>query len=537
MKVRRTRWLSGLGPVLAVVVAAGPVGCARSVPQARSGASSTIPMLRVGEVNSYSTLDPNTTQACFGPSYCGLLWERLLTFGPDGKPRPNLATSVARPDRVTYVYHLRRGVKFWDGNEMTSADVVDSLNYQRTPESQTATHYANVKSIEATDKYTVVITLKKADESWQYTLAHKGVVFEKAFHDAHKSGLGKPGVLIQGTGPWKVDSFNPTTGMELSANPHWWGGPVPIKRISYKFFTDANGVALAMRSRGIDVAFPEDASTFRSTSGGAKVVSWPDNTITYFGMNVKLAPWNDIHVRRAVAYALNRADIIAANGGAEFFSPVDTIISTAEAPFGLRTLGTRKQVDALLQTIPRYGYDLAKAKQEMALSHYQNGFSARMDTFRFGKYPETLQVIAANLKEIGIKLDTKIIPAAKWIAEVYGPKTYALQFTGLHSSSPDPSGITSYLLGSENAKSGANFANYTPKQVDKWLAAAAAAADPAERLDGYGQILRQVATDVPYVPLFQGEAHIAFAKNFTSPALNASQSQLPWALRIKPVAR
>ncbi len=536
MKVRRTRWLPGPVPVLAVVLAAGPVACTRSVPESRAGASSTIPMLRVGEVNSYSTLDPNTTQACFGPSYCGLLWERLLTLGPDGKPQPSLAVSVSRPDRVTYVYHLRHGVQFWDGKEMTSADVVDSLNYQRAPESQTATQYASVKSIEATDKYTVTVTLKKADESWQYTLAHKGVVFEKAFHDAHKSDLGKPGVLIQGTGPWKVDSFNPTTGMELSANPHWWGRKVPIAHISYRFFTDANGVALAMRSRSIDAAFPEDASTFRSTSG-AKVISWPDNTITYFGMNVELAPWNDIHVRRAVAYALNRADIIAANGGAEFFSPIDTIFSSAEAPFGLRTLGTRKQVDALLQTVPRYGYDLAKAKQEMALSRYPNGFSASMDTFKFGKYPEILQVIAANLEEIGIKLDTKVIPSAKWIAEVYGPKTYALQFTGLHSSSPDPSGITAYLLGSANAKSGANFANYTPKQVDKWLTSAVAADDQAERLAIYGQIIRQVATDLPYVPLFQGEAHIAFTNNLTSPPLGVSQSQIPWALQVKPVAR
>jgi peptide/nickel transport system substrate-binding protein len=102
--------------VLALALGAGAGSSA-------TGAAS-IPLLRVGTTGGASTLDPASHTGWW---FAGGL-ETLMQFGPNGKIRPWLAQSISQPGRATYVYHLRRGVKFWDGSEMTSADVANSLN-------------------------------------------------------------------------------------------------------------------------------------------------------------------------------------------------------------------------------------------------------------------------------------------------------------------------------------------------------------------------------------------------------------------------
>jgi peptide/nickel transport system substrate-binding protein len=508
-------------------------GCSSAAPAPGSGASGSaeIPLLTVGTLSGNSTLNPLTTQGC-ATDFCGLFMERLLRFSPQNQLEPELATSVTQPDPATYVYHLRHGVTFWDGHPMTSADVVSSLDYQRAPGSETVTYYTNVKSIEADGPYTVVVTLKKPNSGWPYTVAYEGVIFEKAFLEAHKTTLGKPGVLIEATGPWKVDSFDPTTGIELSANPHWRGGKVPIRHISYKFFATETSEALAMRAGEIDVAFPQDGLAFKATSG-ARLVSWLDNNVGYFGMNTKQAPWNDVHVRRAVAYALNRTSIIAANGGPGSATPVYAFLPELD----LRTIGSSSQVSTLLSSVPQYQFDLAKARLQMAGSAYPHGFTASMNTIQYGSFTNMDQVVAAELQKIGITLKISVIPLAKWVAQVYGAKTFGLMFTTCHSSSIDPSGMSAYLLGSAAIPSGGlNFANYDPPSVDSLLAAGVTTASPAGRLDIYGQILKDVATDVPYVPLYQSYAYLALSSKFSLPALGNDSFETPWALNVRPAA-
>ncbi len=119
-----------------------------SVAAPRPSATATIPLLRAGNVVGYSTLDPDKTQGCNQP-YCTLFQEHLLTYGSNGQLEPQLATSVVQTTPVTYVCHLRQRVRFWDGDEMTSADVVNSLEYQNGQGSETASYSVDVQSIKA----------------------------------------------------------------------------------------------------------------------------------------------------------------------------------------------------------------------------------------------------------------------------------------------------------------------------------------------------------------------------------------------------
>ena len=156
-----------------------------------------------------------------------------------------------------------------------------------------------------------------------------------------------------GTGAFEVDSWDPTTGIELSANPHWWGGTVPVQHVSVKCFANETSEALAFRAGDIDVAFPAGAE-FASTAG-VKVAWVPSDYERYFAMNVNLAPWDNIYVRRAVAYALDRANLVKALGIPSL--PVTTLIP----PDQLGVLGSQAQVNALTSSLPSYPYSLAKA--------------------------------------------------------------------------------------------------------------------------------------------------------------------------------
>jgi peptide/nickel transport system substrate-binding protein len=309
---------------------------------------------------------------------------------------------------------------------------------------------------------------------------------------------------------------------------------VPVQHISFKFFASETDEALAMRAGEIDIAFPSDGQAFETTSG-AKMIAWPQNQVGYFGMNTKLAPWSDLHVRLAVAYALNREDIIVANGGAGSAVPDYTFIPPRE----LTTIGSASAVNSLLVTIPQYQFNLAKAKQQMAESAYPHGFTATIDIIEYASFADICQVMAAELAKIGITLKLNVESLAEWTAEIYGPKTYGPMFTTIHESSPDPSGFPAYLLGSENVPSGGlNFANWDPPSVDNLLAAGVATTDPAKRLAIYGQVLKELAAAVPYVPLYQTDYYVALsssAKVALAP-FNVDTFEIPWALGIKPVA-
>src|SRR5262249_36973008 len=144
-------------------------------------------------------------------------------------------------------------------------------------------------------------------------------------------------------------------------------------------------------------------------------VNAPSCASGVFEMNTQVAPWNDVHVRRAVAYALNRKDIIAANGG--YAVPNYTLFP----PQMLQSVASAAQVNKFLATVPLYKHDGAAAKKELALSKYPHGFSGTLQEYNSGSEPKIVQVIIAQLKQIGINLTDHEQPLVAWSALMTGP--------------------------------------------------------------------------------------------------------------------
>jgi peptide/nickel transport system substrate-binding protein len=499
-----------LAAALAVVIAGGLTSCS-STPSAptASAAGATIPLLRVGLGQPITTLNP--AKNIYAAWINQLSLEMLMRFGPSGNAEPNLATSVTTPNPVTYIYHLRHGVRFWDGTELTAADAAYSLNYDRSAGSQIAFSYTSVKSITAAGRYSVVVTLTHPDASWQYVPAEQTApIFEEKFAREHKTTFGQQGTLLMGSGPWEAGSFDPTRGATLSANPHWWGGKVPIQRVSFTFYSNATSEALAMRAGEIDTAPDVSAAkTFAATSG-APMLNTPSCNIAFFGMNVNTPPWNDVHVRRAVAYALNRQDIIAAHGG--YAIPLYTLIPQSL----LQTIASPTQINALLGSLPLYPYSLAKARQEMAESAYPHGVSSTILEYNNPTILNESQVIAAELQKVGIRVQVKPLSVNPWSAIESGPagKRMTTESSG-GCSNPDPSSYYDFL-GSQNTQVGSwNVADYTPSAVNSLMTAGVATSDPAKRLAVYSKLLLRLQTDVPYVALYTPDASIPLSRKFT----------------------
>src|SRR5215469_9705425 len=138
---------------------------------AASGSAAAIPSLRVGINYTVTTLNPAKNGYQF--EIAALTLETLLTLTPQGQLEPELATSVTNPNPVTYVYHLRPGVKFWEGTALTAADVAYSWNFERAASSTGASYFASVKQVTADGPATVVVTLARPDASWPYTPAQE----------------------------------------------------------------------------------------------------------------------------------------------------------------------------------------------------------------------------------------------------------------------------------------------------------------------------------------------------------------------------
>ena len=251
--------------------------------------------------------------------------------------------------------------------------------------------------------HTVVVTLARPDASWKYWQRNHMARSSKKICGSPQGHLRHSDVLVMGTGPWKFDSLDPTTGAELSANPHRRAGTSRSSTSrSRSLKSDERGSAFRAGEIDLDQQVLS-ANSFASTSG-AKLMTTPSCDNGFFSMSTQTAPWSDVHVRRAAAYALNRAAIITAAGG--YASPIYTLIPLVQ----LRTIASATQVNSLLNSVPLYQYNVTKGKEEMAESAYPHGVTATMLGDDSGTDSDVEQVIAAELQAVGIHVQFKVLP-------------------------------------------------------------------------------------------------------------------------------
>lgn len=463
-----------------------------------------------------------------------LALEGLLKFDANGNLQPSLATSWKQINAVTYRYQLRKGVKFWNGHVMTSADVVASLGYVADPKagSKLNNYWTNVAYVVAKGPYTVQIRLKTADSNFQYTPAlPQGWIIEKSFLEAHTADLGRPGVLLMGTGPYKPTNLTPDQSVTFTRNDSYWGPKARYKTIILTSIPSVPTRILALQSGqvdGVSSVAAADAAQFQAVGANVKFIN--NNAVDFVAFRVDTAPWDDIHVRRTIAYALNRQGLVNSvlNGHGQ---PANTL-----PPVGMWA-GILKPdaAKALYKSLPTYTFNMAKARAELAQSSRPNGFNTSV--VYPDRSPELGKValsLADNLKPLGINITVTQIPYASWVARVFGHQNLGMEFVAALHSSPSPSVLTNLIANSANTRAGGfNFPNYKNPTVDANLAKFGSATDPAVRATAFGNVLKTLGTDVPFTPIFWLQDGVAMKSGVTFKSFNTQSYYTAWVNAIE----
>lgn len=496
------------------------------------GAAADAPTLTVGG-DSISTFDYSMTNAGY-QLIGGLVLEPLLVLDEDGELIPWLAESWEQTDDTTYVYHLREGVEFTSGNELTAEDVAFTYDYYRADGSANAYNFPDaLESVEATDTHTVTVTLNRPDSAWRVVPAGGPMgIFEKAHFDENTDTFGQPGTGVVGTGPWQLDTFNPTTGASLSANANYWGPEQPFGDIEMTFYASETNSALAFRAGEVDLVIPSDSDAFASAANTELLRVPGVNRTGMFRMNTLQEPWDDVHVRRAVAHALDKEALILAGG--VYATPLDTFIP----PELLQTIATPEDIEAALQDVPTYEHDIDLALAEMAKSDYPDGAQATLMTIGDGAPSKISQALVEQLRPLGIDLTIEVMTPEASTAMKLGADRDAIYsgFDTYGGIGLDPGRAFDYAIGSRhNTEGGWNTAAYEPEEVDDLIEAGFATSDDAERLDIYAEMLQHFGDDVPFVPVYLTDMSVALSDDVEWAGFSAYWRLAgPWALQLSP---
>lgn len=481
------------------------------------------------------TLDIATGNLTVGEMVMALGMETLMGLDDRLRLTPVLAESSEEPDPRTYVYRLREGVRFWDGSPLTVDDVVWSLRRHMDPKvsSQISTYFSHVRSIEATGPREVTVRMTQPDPLFPYAHVHI-FIMPKAFGERLGKKLGAPAanVTVMGTGPYRITSFTGDNEILVERNDDYWGERQRVRRASLKFIGDPRTNLLAMRSGEIDGMFEFAISTAREWDRlpDARTEWSPGMSLVLLSFDLTQEPWDDLHVRRAVAHAADRAGYVRA-----FLGGHGEPATTIPAPLQWGDVATPDEVRAIYARLPAYAFDLEAAKAELAKSAHPDGFTADV-VFPNSAAPagRALVSLSETLEQLGITLNVREVPQNTWLAKLYAHKDLGLQYIRLSPDYVDPSNFPGALLPSANAvPNNFNLANFRDAEVDRLLAKQGKTTDAAVRTEALTRVLEIAGEQLPYLPLWWESVPMGLADRFVYEGFNPLYYAENWLGKLR----
>jgi peptide/nickel transport system substrate-binding protein len=355
----------------------------------------------------------------------------------------DLAESWTQPNETTYVFKLRRGVRWQNkppvnGRELTADDVVYSVErFKTVTGNANAYMLSSVDKVEAPDKYTVKFTLKEPYVWFLDMLANSHAVAIIAKECVEKFGDLKKYESAVGSGPWMLDSYRPNVGYTYIRNPNYFVTGLPhIDRVEVAIDEDnasrmaafiAGKYDLGPEYQGVinRVDWVQIKDTLKQKRPRLQTAEYPNAVMNHISMRTDKAPFSDVRVRRAMSLSIHRQGIIDAvyEGVGALNPPVPAALKEWSVPMNQLGEGARW-----------YKYDLTQARKLMAEAGYPKGFQATMDFTTYGStvLVDIAQLVLKHLKDIGIdtKLNQKEYGAyistsfyGKFDSMVFGPQT------------------------------------------------------------------------------------------------------------------
>jgi ABC-type transport system substrate-binding protein len=478
-------------------------------------------------------LDPAIDWEGNGWSLEHTLFNGLLTYasgtGTEGtKLVPDIATAMPEITNggLTYTFHIHPGIKFAPpvNREVTAADF--KYSFERMMSAKTrpippgAQFYfsivgaqefnsgkaTSVAGYKAVDKYTIEIDLKSPDATLLYALAlpFANVVPQEWVQKYGTQFTHHP----LGTGPYMLDHW--TSGQEilLVRNPNfkdWRGHPDAwVDSIDVKLSVSPSIALLRLKSGQNDVLGDYIASSdYHSVKidpvWGKQMAENPAIAIDYLFMNVTIKPFDNLKVRQAVSWAINRDKLLKLIGG-------------AGTPLGqIYPVGMPGHVDGAAGDF--YGYDPAKAKQLLADAGFANGFSVTIYSHNVDPWPKVIQSIQNDLTQIGIKASVRVLDRATYWTLIGTPGKVAMGMQDWWQDFPDPYDFIVPLFSKSNAvEGGANPSFWWDPKIEKMLTASAGVSDMTQRIATFDEMQKYIMDQAPAVPLYSPNVNSVFSK-------------------------
>ena len=458
-----------------------------------------------------TTLDPRQGNDEGSQRVSQLVFNSLVEWGDDLRVHPALAERFEHPDPLTYVAHLRRGVRFHDGHELTSRDVVYTFAAFVDPAfvSPLKGAYKVLRSVTALDDFTVQFTLTEPFAAFLIQLVLPPIVPAGAGDQMRTAPVG--------TGPYRFVRYDIDDTVVLTAFDGFWKGPPENGGVVVKVIPDDTMRGLDLRKGATDLVIndlPADVVHQLSQDGDFRVEPSPGLDFSYIGFNLRDPVLADRRVRHAIGYAINRQAIITYMRR-----------GLARPASGLLP----DQAWAFAPDVHRFTYDPARARQLLDEAGYTDpdgdGPHSRLTlSLKISSNEETrLQsaVVQEDLRRIGIDLDLRSYEFATFYADVLKGNFQMFSLTWTGGSLADPDILRRVFHSDQTPPLGFNRGYYRNPDVDRLIDLATQSEDETARAGYYRDAQKLVAEDAPYIPIWNRTNVIVAQRSLNGLHLNA----------------
>ncbi len=450
-------------------------------------------VLVIGLESNPTNLDPRFGLDLASSHVRQLIFNGLLKKDPESNFVPDLAENWEIPDDRTYIFHLRKGVRFHDGTEFTADDVKYTFDTILDPSvgSPKRDGYKVISRIGVIDRYTVKFILKEVSAPFLSNM----VMEILPRHIAKKKGkdFGKHPI---GTGPFRFIGWKMDEWVRFEANKDYFEGGPGLSGIIYRIIPDETIRILELEKGNIDLiqnGISSDILPRLEGNPALKIVKKPGTNYSYMGFNMKDPILKDERVRRAFAYAIDREGIIK------------YILKGLATPSG----GLLSPFNRFYESdVKRFNYDPERSKRLLDEAGYMDPdgdgpgvrFEVVYKTSQNEQRKLIAEVIQEHLKKVGIGVKIKSYEWGTFFSDIRRGnfQIYTLTWVGL--TDPD---IYYYIFNSKSIPpAGANRGRYINPEIDRLTEEGRVTLNIDKRREIYSRIQKIIAADVPYVSLW-----------------------------------
>lgn len=448
--------------------------------------------LTVAMSTEIDSLDPFNATAGDTKTVMDQIFDGLLDVDEDGNLVGDLAESYEiSDDGLTYTFKLKEGVKFHDGSDFSADDVYytyDKLSGLSSGEPMSS-KFSVIKEMEVVSPTEIKMTLDAVNNSFIYLQTQP--IIKKDYEDNQTKPIG--------TGPYKFVSYTPGEGMVMERfdDYHRADHVAKIKQVNVVRVADNQALVMAINNKEVDLASKLTADELEQVKESTDSYSHPQNLVQLLGLNNKVKPFDDIRVRQAIAYAIDKDELIEAVAGGKA-----TKIYSSFSP------ALKDYYNELEEMYPT---NVEKAKELLAEAGFPDGISFKMTVpsdYKF--HMDTAELVQAQLKKAGINATIDPIEFSTWLDRVYKERDYETTICGFIGYTDPIRVLDRYVSTSDK-----DYLNYVSEGYDKAISAAMETLDRDELIKNVKDAQEIITKDCAAVFLQDPNDNIVLNNGYT----------------------